>query len=127
MYNPKPRHCTMAASGESPPKKRAKRGASALPSGITVRGKKYQARLNHVPTGGTRTEQRSVGMFETVDQAVAALAEAPRRRWRAERNGAYSAQTDGASTVDVRALRRRLCFRGSSTGFYARMPPQIFC
>ena len=47
-----------------------------MPSGITVRGKKYQARLNHVPTGGTRREQRSVGIFETVDQAVAALADA---------------------------------------------------
>ena len=42
-----------------------------------------------------------------------------------QRNGAYSAQTDGASTVDVRALRRRLCFRGSSTGLYARMSPQM--
>ena len=64
------------AGGETPPKQRAKRGASGLPSGITVRGKKYQARLNHVPTGGTRREQRSVGIFETVDQAVAALADA---------------------------------------------------
>ena len=66
----------MAGSGETPPKQRAKRGASGLPSGITVRGKKYQARLNHVPTGGTRREQRFVGIFETVDQAVAALADA---------------------------------------------------
>ena len=81
MCQPRPRlaACTMAVGGESPPKKRAKRGDSGLPSGITVRGKKYQVRLSHVPTGGTRTEQRSVGIFETVDQAVAALADAQRK------------------------------------------------
>ena len=46
-----------------------------LPSGISKRGKKFQARLCYVPTGGTKKELRGVGTFVTVEEAVAALAE----------------------------------------------------
>jgi len=69
----------MAACVIGATKKRAQRGSSGLPSGITpAKRGRYQVRLSHVPTGGTRTEQRSIGVFETVDQAVVALAEAQR-------------------------------------------------
>ena len=50
-----------------------------LPSGISKRGKKFQARLCYVPTGGTKKELRGVGTFVTVEEAVAALAEAQRK------------------------------------------------
>ena len=59
--------------------KRAQRGSSGLPSGISKKGKRFQARLCYVPTGGTKKELRGVGTFETVDEAVAALAEAQRK------------------------------------------------
>ena len=39
----------------------------------------FQARLCYVPTGGTKKELRGVGTFETVEEAVAALAEAQRK------------------------------------------------
>ena len=59
--------------------KRAQRGSSGLPSGISKKGKRFQARLCYVPTGGTKKELRGVGTFETVEEAVAALAEAQRK------------------------------------------------
>ena len=58
--------------------KRAQRGSSGLPSGISKKSKRFQARLCYVPTGGTKKELRGVGTFETVEEAVAALAEAQR-------------------------------------------------
>jgi hypothetical protein len=70
----------MAADQEpSSSQKRAQRGSSGLPSGISKRGKKFQARLCYVPTGGTKKELRGVGTFVTVEEAVAALAEAQRK------------------------------------------------
>ena len=50
-----------------------------LPSGISKRGKKFQARLCYVPTGGTKKELRGVGTLVTVEEALAALAEAQRK------------------------------------------------
>ena len=55
---------------------RAPRGSSGLPAGITKARKRYQARLSYVPTGSTKKEMRPIGTFDTVDEAVAALAEA---------------------------------------------------
>ena len=55
---------------------RAPRGSSGLPAGITKARKRYQARLSYVPTGSTKKEMRPIGTFKTVDEAVAALAEA---------------------------------------------------
>ena len=55
---------------------RAPRGSSGLPTGIIPARKKYQARLSHVPTGSTKKQMRPIGTFNTVDEAVAALAEA---------------------------------------------------
>ena len=70
----------MAADAEpSSSQKRAKRGSLGLPSGICKRGKKFQARLCYVPTGGTKKELRGVGTFVTVEEAEAGLAEAQRK------------------------------------------------
>ena len=55
---------------------RAPRGSSGLPPGIIKARKKYQARLSHVPTGSTKKQMRPIGTFNTVDEAVTALAEA---------------------------------------------------
>ena len=55
---------------------RAPRGSSGLPAGIIKARKKYQARLSHVPTGFTKKQMRPIGTFNTVDEAVTALAEA---------------------------------------------------
>ena len=83
----------MAADQEpSSSQKRAQRGSSGLPSGISKRGKKFQARLCYVPTGGTKKELRGVGTFVTVEEAVAALAEAQRKL--AEGGAAAVWQTD---------------------------------
>ena len=70
----------MAADAEpSSSQKRAKRGSLGLPSGICKRGKKFQARLCYVPTGGTKKELRGIGTFVTVEEAEAGLAEAQRK------------------------------------------------
>ena len=53
---------------------RAPRGSSGLPAGIIKARKKYQARLSYVPTGCTKKEMRPIGTFDTVAEAVAALA-----------------------------------------------------
>ena len=55
---------------------RAPRGSSGLPAGITKARKKYQARLSYVPTGCTinKKEMRPIGTFDSVAEAVAALA-----------------------------------------------------
>jgi len=53
---------------------RAPRGSSGLPAGIIKARKKYQARLSYVPTGCTKKEMRPIGTFDSVAEAVAALA-----------------------------------------------------
>ena len=64
---------------------RAPRGSSGLPAGIIKARKKYQARLSYVPTGCTKKEMRPIGTFDSVAEAVAALAVAQAKYGRRRR------------------------------------------
>ena len=65
-----------AGGASKPTKERAQRGSLGLPSGISKKGKKFQARLSYVPPGCKNKEQRNVGSFDTCEEAEAALAAA---------------------------------------------------
>ena len=57
-------------------KQRTQRGSSGLPKGVTKSGKKYQARINYRPEGKVKKELRGLGSFDSVEQAVQAVAAA---------------------------------------------------
>ena len=52
-----------------------KRGASGHPRGVApcARGGRFQARVSYKPLGAAKAVQRSVGTFDTVEEAAAAV------------------------------------------------------
>ena len=78
-----------------------------LPSGISKRGKKFQARLCYVPTGGTKKELRGVGTFVTVEEAVAALAEAQRKLAKGGAAAVWQTEKETQSCFSWRLVSQR--------------------
>ena len=68
---------TAAGTAADGPPAKKKRGSSGLPRGVSQTGSsKFQGRINYMPPGSRRGQQRGIGTFDTAEEAGLAVAEA---------------------------------------------------